>query len=43
MRFIKHSETRSAIGYFLSDKNISMLKAKAKIIADIASIIKEKP
>lgn len=42
MKFIKYEEAQTAIGNFLADKNMSTFKAKAKLLSDIAALIKSK-
>lgn len=40
MKFIKYEECRAALSEFLGDKNIATLKAKAKIVNGIATLLK---
>lgn len=43
IRFCKYPPAQTAISAFLADKNISTFKAKAKVIAGISALIKERP
>lgn len=43
MLFIKHEATKTAISAFLAEKNISTFTAKSRIIANMATLVKNRP
>lgn len=43
IKFLKYEEARTAIARFLADKNVSTFKAKARVLAGIAVLIKQRP
>lgn len=43
IRFLKNDEARRSVAAFLADKNVSTFKAKARIIAELAALVKTRP